>query len=51
MHPAAIIIVATPPSIAPRRPKRAVMKRSPSSVMIVPPAKIAKTTVIMKAER
>jgi hypothetical protein len=38
---AATIIVPTPPSIAPRRPRRATMKRSPSSVLIVPAAKIA----------
>ena len=50
-NPAATIIVATPASIAPRRPMRAAMNRSPSSVMIVPAAKIAKTMVITKAER
>jgi hypothetical protein len=39
--PTATIIEATPPSIMPRRPMRATMNRSPSSVRIVPPAKIA----------
>jgi hypothetical protein len=41
-NPAATSIVATPASIAPRRPMRAAIKCSPSSVMIVPAAKIAK---------
>ncbi len=39
--PAASIIVATAPSITPRRPMRAAMDRTSSSEMIVPPAKMA----------
>ena len=40
-NPAATIIVATAPSITPRRPMRAAMKRTDSSAAIVPAAKIA----------
>jgi hypothetical protein len=47
----ATIIVATAPSIMPRRPRRRVRELSLCSVAIVPPAKIAKTTVIVRAER
>jgi hypothetical protein len=47
----ATIIIATAPSIMPRRPRRIVRKLSLRSVAIVPPAKIAKTTVIVRAER
>jgi len=49
--PMATIIIATAPSIMPRRPRRIVRKLSLRSVAIVPPAKIAKTTVIVRAER
>jgi hypothetical protein len=49
--PIATIIVATEPSIMPRRPTRAAMELSLCSVAIVLPAKIAKTTVIVRAER
>ena len=38
---AATIIVATAPSMTPRRPTRAAMKRTDNSVAIVPAAKIA----------
>ena len=47
----ATIIDATEPSIMPRRPTRAASELSRSSVAIVLPAKIAKTTVIVRAER
>jgi hypothetical protein len=47
-NPADAIIVATAPSITPRRPTRAATERIPSSAAIVPPAKIA---VIVRAER
>ncbi|MHB8693490.1 MAG: hypothetical protein ACYDHH_19815 [Solirubrobacteraceae bacterium] len=40
-QPAATIIVATAPSITPRRPARATMKRTYSNAAIVPAAKIA----------
>lgn len=49
--PIATIIVPTAPSIMPRRPRRVAMELSLCSVAIVPPAKIAKTTVIVRAER
>jgi hypothetical protein len=45
------IIVTTAPSIMPRRPARAAMELSLCRVAIVPPAKVAQITVIMKAER
>ena len=47
----ATIIAATAASIMPRRPMRATMELSPLSMAIVPAAKIAKTTVIVSAER
>lgn len=47
----AAIIVTTAASITPRRPARAARELTPSSVAIAPTAKIAKTTVVMKAER
>jgi len=47
----AIIIVATAASIMPRRPIRAAMELSRCSTAIVLPAKIAKTTVMVRAER
>jgi hypothetical protein len=50
-RPTAAIIVATAPSIAPRRPTRPTMKRTEKSAPIVPPAKIAKTTVTVNADR
>ena len=49
--PIATIIIATAASIMPRRPIRAVTALSRCSVAIVPAAKIAKTTVIVRAER
>ena len=49
--PIATIIIATAASIMPRRPMRPVRELSLRSVAIVPPAKIAKTTVIVRAER
>jgi hypothetical protein len=49
--PIATIIVATAPSITPRRPIRAAMALSQRSRAIVLPAKIAKTTVTVRAER
>ncbi len=49
--PIATIIVATAASIVPRRPIRAAMELSRSSMAIVPAAKIAKTTVMVRAER
>lgn len=49
--PAAAIIVATAPSITPRGPARAAMKRTDNNAAIVPPAKIAYTTVTVKADR
>jgi hypothetical protein len=49
--PTASIIVATAASIMPRRPRRAAMELSRCSTAIVLPAKIAKTTVIVRAER
>jgi len=48
---AATIIVATAPSIAPRRPTRATTTRSKINAAIAPPAKTAYTTVTVKAER
>jgi hypothetical protein len=47
----ATIIVATAASITPRRPIRATTELSLRSMAIVPAAKIAKTTVIVSAER
>ena len=47
----ASIIVATAASIMPRRPRRAAMELSHCRTPIVLPAKIAKTTVIVRAER
>ncbi len=47
----ASIIVATAPSIVPRRPIRATMELSRCRMTIVLPAKIAKTTVMVSAER
>ena len=49
--PAATIIVATETSIVPRRPIRAAMELSRCRMTIVLPAKIAKTTVMVRAER
>ena len=49
--PMASIIVATAASIMPRRPMRAAMALSRCSTPIVLPAKIAKTTVMVRAER
>ena len=49
--PTATIIVATAASIVPRRPIRAAMELSRSSTAIVLAAKIAKTTVMVRAER
>jgi hypothetical protein len=49
--PTATIIVATAPSIVPRRPIRAAMELSRCKMAIVLPAKIAKTTVMVRAER
>jgi hypothetical protein len=49
--PTATIIVATAASMVPRRPIRAAMELSRCSTMIVLPAKIAKTTVMVSAER
>ena len=49
--PTATIIVATETSIEPRRPIRATMALSRCSTTIVLPAKIAKTTVMVSAER
>ena len=48
---AAPIIVATAPSIAPRRPTRATTTRSKINATIVPAAKTAYTTVTVNAER
>jgi hypothetical protein len=47
----ASIIVATAASIMPRRPIRAATALSRCNTAIVLPAKIAKTTVIVRAER
>jgi hypothetical protein len=47
----ASIIVATAVSIMPRRPSRAAMELSRCNTAIVLPAKIAKTTVTVRAER
>jgi hypothetical protein len=49
--PTAIIIIATEASIVPRRPIRAAMALSRSRTAIVLAAKIAKTTVMVRAER
>ncbi len=49
--PIATIIVATAASITPRRPIRATMALSHRSIAIVLAAKIAKTTVMVRAER
>ena len=49
--PTATIIVATEASIVPRRPIRPVMELSRSRTAIVLAAKIAKTTVMVSAER
>ena len=49
--PTATIIIATAASIVPRRPIRAAMALSRCSTAIVLAAKIAKTTVIVRAER
>jgi hypothetical protein len=49
--PIATIIVATAPIIVPRSPIRAAMELSRSSMAIVLPAKIAKTTVMVRADR
>ena len=49
--PTATIIVMTAPIIVPRRPIRAAMALSRCSTAIVPPAKMAKTTVMVRAER
>ena len=49
--PVATIMVATAPSITPRRPMRTAIRGTARRAVIVPAAKIAKTTVIMKAER
>ncbi len=50
-RPAASIIVATAPSITPRRPMRAARNRTEKSAAIVPAAYIAKITVTMNADR
>jgi hypothetical protein len=47
----ATIIVATAVSIVPRRPIRAAMELSRSSTAMVLPAKMAKTRVMVRAER
>jgi hypothetical protein len=48
---AATITVAIEPSITPRRPTSWAMRGTARSVVIVPQAKIAKATVIVKVER
>jgi len=47
----ASLIVATAPSITPRRPTRSAMERTRSNVAIVPAAKIAYTRVTVRADR
>jgi hypothetical protein len=49
--PTATIIIATAASIVPRRPIRAAMALSRCNTAIVLAAKIAKTTVMVRAER
>ncbi len=50
-NPAAAIMIATLLSITPRRPMRTAMRGTARRAVMVPPAKMAKTTVIMRDDR